>query len=193
MVTNDLPKLLLELATDLADGRIDCDGAQKRYRALTTNLYTRAWWKHHRDGLIKNYCEQCHGVQGPFVLQHLDHPESFSAKRKRYPSMDERQALIDAIREMNSYLTTYETFTFCTKCAYLWDKKKMQLCTICHRGYHKQKWSCCFECHKADREPEPGEYDLFGWVVDDEGNPLGPNAVGPIESCMTGAAERDEV
>lgn len=69
--------------------------------------------------------------------------EKFNAEYDDYIGT---QAVLFSIVEHEWYLGMENTVTFCKKCAFLWDMKRMQLCSKCGQAYHLIGAALCAAC-----------------------------------------------
>ena len=54
--------------------------------------------------------------------------------------------MIQLLDAHTKYMRMEETATFCKRCAYLWDVKRVRLCETCGVGYHPHEQEQCDEC-----------------------------------------------
>ena len=125
-------------------------------------------WKHIREALLGDRCEQCGTSDRPLVLQHNWHPPKFDQVRREAAysldlDIEDRRVWAEAKRmhEENKrrYMSGEDTVTFCNKCAYLWDEHGMKLCDTCREHYHKFSDGMCYYCLEKKSNSSCG--DLF--------------------------------
>jgi hypothetical protein len=57
-----------------------------------------------------------------------------------------RTAAIQAVEDFADYMEGVDTYTFCRRCAYMWDVKGLRLCTSCHDAWHPHMMQKCKGC-----------------------------------------------
>ncbi|MDQ0896251.1 MULTISPECIES: hypothetical protein [unclassified Paenibacillus] len=57
-----------------------------------------------------------------------------------------KEAILESISQHKKYISFEGTKTYCSKCAFLWDKKGMKLCDKCKTKYHNKGRTECSEC-----------------------------------------------
>jgi hypothetical protein len=66
---------------------------------------------------------------------------------KKYDDIIEQETDEQANKNHEKYMSGEETTTFCKKCAYRWDIKKMKLCDECKEHYHPFNYKRCVYCN----------------------------------------------
>lgn len=129
-------------------------------------------WKHIREALLGDRCEQCGASDRRLVLQHSWHPPKFAQVRREVAfslglGIDSKEVWEESKRlhEANKrrYMSGADTTTFCDKCAYLWDEHGMRLCNVCGKHYHKFDERMCQYCVREKSNSSCG--DLFDCLV----------------------------
>jgi hypothetical protein len=64
-----------------------------------------------------------------------------------FESLIRKEALLESITQHKKYISFEGTKTFCSKCAFLWDKKGMKLCDKCKTKYHNKGRLYCSVCN----------------------------------------------
>jgi hypothetical protein len=97
-------------------------------------------------------CNRCHkGFEAPKEDLIIDQREESRLFIKfKEDNRELIHARCQAIQEKNyeRYKSCEETATFCQKCAFLWDMKRMNLCPKCKVHYKQFRFPYCFSCSK---------------------------------------------
>lgn len=77
-----------------------------------------------------------------------------------------RDTLLILIDEYIRYLSFTDIVTFCNKCAFLWDVKKLKLCDKCKKNYHSLGYSMCQDCNLKQilEEQDDKESSIFNFI-----------------------------
>ena len=119
----DLPDPLNKIERALLASEINAQHAYEKiiaFRRVSGKLWTWSGWKRERDRIIEARCAQCGGTDGPFVLQHLAHPEGVSSILYRllgeHPAWEGRHQEYRALHAEAAQTETPEDRHCCPKC-----------------------------------------------------------------------------
>lgn len=74
----------------------------------------------------------------------------------------EKEAFLKYLNDNIKYLSFEDTITACRKCAYNFDKKKMELCPKCKQYYKGLQYPTCIQCLPEDKRKAALESIEFG-------------------------------
>lgn len=119
----DLPDPLQTIERALLQSELDPQVAFEAiiaFRRVSGKPWAWSGWKKERDRIIDARCAQCGGTDGPFVLQHLVHPEGVGLILHRllgeHPAWGQRQEVYRALHAEGAQTETPGDRHCCPKC-----------------------------------------------------------------------------